>query len=102
MRLRRREFLHLAASAAALPVMTRAAAAETYPSRPVRIVAGFPAGNASDIVARLAGQALSERSWARLSDGTPLITAEAIGSGWIVLFHITASPAWSSLPLSGL
>ena len=45
---------------------------------------------------------LSERSWARLSDGTPLVTARQQGQGWIVLFHITASPAWSSLPLSGL
>ena len=42
------------------------------------------------------------RTWARLSDGTPLITAQAIGSGWVVLFHVTASPNWSSLPLSGL
>lgn len=42
------------------------------------------------------------RTWARLSDGTPLITAEAMGSGWVVLFHVTASPNWSSLPLSGL
>lgn len=42
------------------------------------------------------------RTWARLSDGTPLITAQAMGSGWVVLFHITASPSWSSLPLSGL
>lgn len=40
--------------------------------------------------------------WARLGDGTPLITARAQGSGWIVLFHITASPGWSSLPMSGL
>ena len=45
---------------------------------------------------------LSDRAWARLADGTPLITARAQGQGWIVLFHITASPAWSSLPLSGL
>lgn len=45
---------------------------------------------------------LAERSWARLADGTPLVTAEQRGKGWIVLFHITASPAWSSLPLSGL
>ncbi|HWY62186.1 MAG TPA: DUF4159 domain-containing protein [Rhizomicrobium sp.] len=45
---------------------------------------------------------LSDRSWARLSDGTPLVTARQQGQGWIVLFHITASPAWSSLPLSGL
>src|SRR4029079_19622990 len=45
---------------------------------------------------------LSDRSWARLADGTPLVTARSDGKGWVVLFHITASPAWSSLPLSGL
>jgi len=45
---------------------------------------------------------LPSRTWARLADGTPLITAQAIGSGWIVLFHTAASPGWSSLPLSGL
>ncbi len=44
----------------------------------------------------------ADRSWARLTDGTPLVTARQQGQGWIVLFHITASPAWSSLPLSGL
>jgi hypothetical protein len=48
------------------------------------------------------GTEVSERSWARLADGTPLVTAKQQGQGWIVLFHITASPAWSSLPLSGL
>ena len=45
---------------------------------------------------------LSDRTWARLADGTPLVTAEQRGKGWIVLFHITAGPSWSSLPLSGL
>jgi hypothetical protein len=45
---------------------------------------------------------LSEHSWARLADGTPLVTASRKGKGWIVLFHVTAGPAWSSLPLSGL
>jgi hypothetical protein len=45
---------------------------------------------------------LQSRSWAQLADGTPLITAQAMGQGWIVLFHISASPGWSSLPLSGL
>ncbi|HEV7960004.1 MAG TPA: DUF4159 domain-containing protein [Rhizomicrobium sp.] len=45
---------------------------------------------------------LSGRTWARLADGTPLVTARQDGAGWLVLFHITASPAWSSLPLSGL
>ncbi|WP_043339336.1 DUF4159 domain-containing protein [Belnapia moabensis] len=45
---------------------------------------------------------LSERSWARLTDGTPLVTAEARGGGRIVLFHVTANAEWSNLPLSGL
>src|SRR6185437_2997331 len=45
---------------------------------------------------------LSDRTWARLADGTPLVTAEQRGKGWIVLFHISANPSWSSLPLSGL
>lgn len=45
---------------------------------------------------------LSDRSWARLTDGTPLVTAEQRGRGWIVLFHVTAGPGWSSLPMSGL
>lgn len=45
---------------------------------------------------------LTERSWARLSDGTPLVTAVARGKGRIVLFHVTANAEWSSLPLSGL
>ncbi|HEY8613883.1 MAG TPA: DUF4159 domain-containing protein, partial [Roseomonas sp.] len=45
---------------------------------------------------------LAERSWARLSDGTPLVTFENRGAGRIVLFHITANADWSNLPLSGL
>jgi len=61
MKLPRRKFLHLAASAAALPAASRIASADTYPSRPVRIIVGFPAGNTSDTIARLAGQSLSER-----------------------------------------
>jgi tripartite-type tricarboxylate transporter receptor subunit TctC len=61
MTLRRRTFLHLAASAAALPAVSRMALAQAYPSRPVRIIVGFPAGGATDIQARLMGQCLSER-----------------------------------------
>jgi tripartite-type tricarboxylate transporter receptor subunit TctC len=58
----RRQFLHLAAGAAALPAVSRFANAQSYPSRPVRLIVGFPAGgSASDIVARLMGQWLSER-----------------------------------------
>lgn len=44
---------------------------------------------------------LSEKTWARLQDGTPLITAQHTGKGWQVLFHVTAAPDWSNLPLSG-
>jgi tripartite-type tricarboxylate transporter receptor subunit TctC len=61
MKLPRRQFLHLAAGAAALPAVSRIAWAQDYPSRPVRIVVGLTAGSASDIVARLMGQWLSER-----------------------------------------
>ena len=57
----RRRFLQLAAGAAALPAVSRAALAQAYPSRPVRFIVGFPAGNAPDIIARLIGQILSER-----------------------------------------
>jgi hypothetical protein len=46
--------------------------------------------------------ALGEKTWARLQDGTPLVTAERRGKGRIVLFHVTANADWSSLPLSGL
>jgi tripartite-type tricarboxylate transporter receptor subunit TctC len=61
MKLLRRRFLHLAASAAALPVVSRIARAQTYPTRPVRIIVGFAAGGGADITARLMGQWLSER-----------------------------------------
>jgi tripartite-type tricarboxylate transporter receptor subunit TctC len=57
----RRAFLRLAAAAAALPVMPRVSRAEAYPTRPVRIIVGFPAGGATDIQARLMGQWLSDR-----------------------------------------
>ena len=46
--------------------------------------------------------ALADHTWARLADGTPLITARRIGRGLVVLVHVTASPDWSDLPLSGL
>jgi hypothetical protein len=45
---------------------------------------------------------LVEKTWARLADGTPLVTAERRGKGLIVLFHVTADTTWSNLPLSGL
>jgi tripartite-type tricarboxylate transporter receptor subunit TctC len=57
----RRQFLHLAAGVGALPAISRLARAQTYPTRPVRLIVGFPAGGVSDIVARLTGQWLSDR-----------------------------------------
>jgi tripartite-type tricarboxylate transporter receptor subunit TctC len=61
MKLPRRRFLQLAVSAAVLPASARSAAAQAYPSRPVRIIVGYPAGGVSDIYARLVGQWLFER-----------------------------------------
>jgi len=61
MKLLRRQFLHLAGAAAALPAVSRIAWAQTYPTRPVHIIVGFAAGGSNDIVARLMGQWLSER-----------------------------------------
>jgi tripartite-type tricarboxylate transporter receptor subunit TctC len=61
MKLPRRTFLHLAAGAATLPTISRIAKAQSYPSRPVRIVVPFAAGGNVDLFARLIGQWLSER-----------------------------------------
>jgi tripartite-type tricarboxylate transporter receptor subunit TctC len=61
MKLPRRKFLHLAAGAAALPAVPRFAWAQAYPTRPVRLIEGFGAGSAPDVLARLIGQSLSEQ-----------------------------------------
>jgi tripartite-type tricarboxylate transporter receptor subunit TctC len=75
MKLPRRAFLHLAAGAAALPAVSHVAIAQTYPTRPVRIIVPFPVGAPNDILARLIGQWLSERL------GQPFVIENRAGGG---------------------
>ena len=98
MKLPRRQFLHLAAGAAALPVGTRVVRAQSYPSRPVRIVAGFAAGGAVDIVARLMGQWLSDRL------GQQFIIENRPGAGGNIAVEavVNAPPDGASLLLVGV
>jgi tripartite-type tricarboxylate transporter receptor subunit TctC len=84
MKLRRRQFLHLLASAAALPAACDFAAAQSYPARPVRIIVGFAAGGATDIIARLVAQSLSERI------GGPFAVENRPGASSIVATELVA------------
>jgi tripartite-type tricarboxylate transporter receptor subunit TctC len=100
MKLPRRRFLSLAAGAAALPALLRVAQAQSYPARPVRLIVGFAAGGASDIVARLMAQWLSERLGQQVivenrpGAGTNIGTESvlrATADGYTLLFATTAN-----------
>ena len=106
MNLPRRQFLNLAAGAAALPVLSRTAAAQSYPSKPVRLVVQVPAGSAPDIVARVIGESLSERlGQAIVIDNRPgasgNIGTEAVvrsaADGYTLLFAMSANAINSTL-----
>src|SRR5262245_4180790 len=75
MKLSRRNFLHLAAGAAALPAVAQIAREQAYPTRPVRLLVGFPAGGNADTIARPMGQWLSERL------GQPFVIENRPGAG---------------------
>jgi len=101
MKLPRRNFLHLAAGAAALPALSRIARAQAYPSRPVRIIVGYPPGGTADVVARLIGQQLSDRLGQsfvvenRAGAGTNIATETVVNSApdGYTLLVVDASPA---------
>ena len=94
----RRTFLHLAAGAAALPTTSRFAWAQAYPTRPVRIIVPFPAGQATDTIARLMGQWLLERL------GQPFIIENRPGAGGNIGTEsvVRATPDGYTLLLVGL
>ena len=75
MKLPRRRFLSLVTAAAALPSISRIATAQAYPTRPVRLIIGYPPGGSADITARLIGQWLSERL------GQPVVIESRPGAG---------------------
>ncbi len=75
MKLPRRQFLHVAASAAALPVVSQIARAQTYPSRPITMIVPYPAGGPTDTIARLLGERM------RVSLGQPVVIENVAGAG---------------------
>ena len=87
MKLPRRRFLQLAASAAGLPAVSRMARAQSYPARPVHMISSFAAGGPNDLLARLIGQWLSERL------GQPFIIDNRPGAGGNIGAEVAAKAA---------
>jgi tripartite-type tricarboxylate transporter receptor subunit TctC len=87
MKIPRRRFLYLAASATALPVVSRVASAQTYPAKPVRWIVGFAPAGPNDITARLLGQWLSERL------GQPFIIENRPGAGSNIATEVVVNAA---------
>ena len=97
MKLSRRQSLHQAATAAALPVLSRIAQAQAYPTRPVRIIVGFAPGGGTDVLARIFGQWLSERL------GRPFLIENRAGAGGNIATEaaVNARPDGYTLLIAG-
>ena len=104
MKIRRRRFLRLAAAAAALPALPRLARADTYPSRPVHLIIGYPPGGSADMTARLFGQWLSDRLGqqfvveSRTGAGTNIATQTVIRAAPDGYTLLLAAPANATNP----
>src|SRR5262249_29436644 len=115
MNLPRRNFLHLVAGAGALPAVSRIARAQTYPSRPVRWIIGFPPGGGADIVARIMARWLSARLGQevcienKLGGGTNIATQAVVNSHpdgptllWVGPANAVNAPLYEPLPFNFL
>jgi tripartite-type tricarboxylate transporter receptor subunit TctC len=95
MKLHRRQFLHLAAGAAALPALPRAARAQAYPTRPITMVVPLPAGGAYDVLARLLAEHM------RASLGHPVLVENIPGADRGIIKVVRAAPDGYTLGVGG-
>ena len=98
MKLPRRQFLHLAAGVATLPIASRLSWAQSYPSQPVRVIVGYAPGGGTDIAARLIGQGLTGRL------GQPFVIENRPGAGSNIATEVVvnAPPDGYTLLLAGI